>query len=540
MAIAIKDLPRLPTLVRDYFYDYGKVAGFFNGDFRDPAAFDGLAERVSVRPLPRAGLAEVLAEQNRSYGCGDATLANIRKIADDRACAVVTGQQVGLFSGPLYTIYKALTAIKLAERLGGRGHGAFVPVFWLASDDHDLAEIDHILLLDKDHRLEEIRCPMPSVAATKIPASGMILPPEIEDCIRRVEDLTRDTEFKAGILARLRDAYRPGRSMVDAFARWMTGLFASSGLIFIDATHPKLKALGKETFRREIADESPSTQAALETSQKLHQAGYGEQIHLHERILNVFYADPGRRSIQRTASGFEIKDPSQALAKEELLALAEDKPFLFSPNVLLRPIYQDALLPTVAYVGGPGEIAYFAQMKGVYERFGLPMPVIYPRKSVTLVEKSVDHILKKYNLDMIDVWTKADQLVSAVAEEGIPASLSAALGLAKSHQATDFGALAAEIAAFEPTLKNSVDLARGKMDQQWDFLEKKILGAVKKRSEIAVRQLATAVDNLYPNRSLQERVFNIVPYLLKYGPAFMDALGRTVEIDDYDHKVAEI
>ena len=540
MAIAIKDLPRLPTLVRDYFYDYGKVAGFFNGDFRDSAAFDGLAERVSSRSLPRAALAEVLAEQNRSYGCGDATLANIRKIADDRACAVVTGQQVGLFSGPLYTIYKALTAIKLAERLERSGHGAFVPVFWMASDDHDLAEIDHILLLDKDHRLEEIRCPMPSIAATKIPASGMILPPEIEDCLRRLEDLTRDTEFKAGILARLRNAYRPGRTMVESFACWMTELFASSGLIFVDASHPNLKALGKEVFRREIAEESPSTQAALETSQKLRQAGYGEQIHLHERILNVFYAERGRRSIQRTGSGFEIKDPLQALSKEELLALAEDKPFLFSPNVLLRPIFQDALLPTAAYIGGPGEIAYFAQMKGVYERFGLPMPIIYPRKSLTLVEKSVDHILKKYGLDVIDVWSKGDQIISTVAEEGIPASLSAALNLARSDQDRDFSALAAEIAAFEPTLKNSAALARGKTAQQLDFLEKKILGAAKKRSEIAVRQLGTAVDNLYPNRSLQERVFNIVPYLLKYGAAFMDTLERAVEIDDYDHKVATI
>jgi bacillithiol biosynthesis cysteine-adding enzyme BshC len=539
MAIAIRDLPRLAPLVRDYFDDYPKVAGFFNGDFRDFAAFEGLAERVSSRSLPRAALADVLTEQNRSYGCGDKALANIRKLADDRACAVVTGQQVGLFSGPLYTIYKALTAIKLAERLERLGHGAFVPVFWLASDDHDLAEIDHILLLDKDHRLEEVRCPMPSLES-KIPASAMILPPEIEDCLQRLENLTRDTEFKAGILARLRDAYRPGRSMVEAFGYWMTGLFASSGLIFIDAADPKLRLLGKEVFRREIAEDSPSTQAALETSQKLRQAGYGEQIHLHERILNVFYTEHGRRTIQRTDSGFEIKDPLQALRKEEFLALAEDKPFLFSPNVLLRPIFQDALLPTVAYVGGPGEIAYFAQMKGVYERFGLPMPVIYPRKTLTLVEKSVDRILRKYGLGLADIWTKGDKSISAVAEEGLPGSLSAALELARSHQVGDFGALAAEIAAFEPTLKNSVDLARGKMDQQWDFLEKKVLAAVKKRNEISVRQLGTAVDNLFPNRSLQERVFNIVPYLLKYGPALMDTLDRAIEIDAYDHQAVEI
>jgi len=536
MTIPIKDLPRLPRLVHDYFYDYGKVEEFYNGDFRDVAAFERQTERVVARPLPRKLLAEVLIEQNQSYGCGSRTLGSIRKIAEEQACAVVTGQQVGLFSGPLYTIYKALTAIKLAEDLNRRGLGSFVAVFWLASDDHDLPEIDHIVLLDKDRRFENVRCPMPSGDA-KIPASNVILPPDISDCLRRLVDVTRDSEFKAGIIEQLAGAYRSGRSMVEAFARWMTRLFASSGLIFMDAGHPSFRALGKEVFYREIAEESPSTEAALATSEKLRQAGYDEQIHLHDRILNIFYAEQGRRTIQRNAAGFEIKDPRQTFQKEELLALATDKPFLFSPNVLLRPLYQDALLPTVAYIGGPGEIAYFAQMKGVYDRFKLPMPVIYPRKSVTIVEKKIDHILKKYDLQIPEIWSKADHIIPEAAKEAIPESMNAALRLALSHVDQDFESLAREIAAFEPTLKNSAGLAQGRMRQQWNFLEKKILQAAKKRNEIAVQQLRQAIDNLYPNGNLQERVFNIVPNLIKYGPAFMDKLDQAVEIDEYDHQI---
>jgi len=532
----MRNLPRLPRLVHDYFYDYGKVDEFYNGDFRDFAVFERQTERTIARPLPRKSLAEVLTEQNQSYGCGSRTLGTIKKIAEEQACAVVTGQQVGLFSGPLYTIYKALTAIKLAEDLNQRGLGCFVPVFWLASDDHDLAEIDHIVLLDKDHRLENVRCPMPSGEA-KIPASNVILPPDISDCLRRLEDFTRDSEFKAGIIEQLADAYRPGRSLVEAFARWMTRLFASSGLIFIDAGHPSFRALGKEVFYREIAEESPSTRAALATSEKLRRAGYDEQIHLHERILNVFYAEQGRRTIQLNATGFEIKDPPQAFLKEELLALATEKPFLFSPNVLLRPLYQDALLPTVAYIGGPGEIAYFAQLKGVYERFRLPMPVIYPRKSVTIVEKKMDRILKKYGLTIPDIWSKADHIIPEAAKAAIPESMEMGLRLARSHLDQDFESLAGEIAAFEPTLKNSAGLAQGRMHQQWSFLEKKILQAAKKRNEIAVQQLRQAIDNLYPNRNLQERVFNIVPYLIKYGPAFMDKLDQAVEIDEHDHQI---
>jgi bacillithiol biosynthesis cysteine-adding enzyme BshC len=535
-AIPMRDLPRLPRLVHDYFYAYGKVEEFYGGDFRDFAAFERQRERVSARPLPRESLAEVLAEQNQGYGCGPRTLGQIRKIAQDQACAVVTGQQVGLFSGPLYTIYKALTAVKLAERLNRRGLGSFVPVFWLASDDHDLAEIDHIVLLDKNHQLTDVRCRMPSNEA-RIPASRIVLPPAITDCLRQVEDFTRDSEFKADVVSRLADAYRPGRPLVEAFARWMTQLFASSGLIFMDPAHPSFRSLGKEVFYREIAEDSPSTRAALATSEKLRLAGYDGQIRLHDGILNIFYAGPGRRTIQRTATGFEVKDPPQAFPKEELLELAAGEPFVFSPNVLLRPLFQDALLPTVAYVGGPGEIAYFAQMKGVYDGFGLPMPVIYPRKSVTIVEEKIDRILKRYDLTISDVWEKADRLIPEIAKEAIPESIDVALRLGLSHIDEDFESLKREIAAFEPTLKNSVGLAQGKTRQQWSFLEKKILHAAKNRNEIAVRQLRLAIDDLYPNRNFQERVFNVVPYLIKYGPAFMDQLDRAVEIDEHDHQI---
>ncbi len=297
MVIPTKRLPHLGPLARDYFYDYGKVGEFYNGDFRDPAAFERQARSVQSRPIPREELSSILTEQNTGYGCGPETLGQIRKIVRDRAGAVVTGQQVGLFSGPLYTIYKALTAVKLAADLSRRGFGSFVPVFWLASDDHDLAEIDHIALLDKDNRLEEIRCPMPSVDG-KIPASNLILPQEISECVRRLEDLTLETEFKADVIGRLREAYEPGRTYVEAFARWMTRLFESQGLIFIDASDPRLKEMGKDVFRREIGEDSPSTRRPSPPPRSCGRPGYGAQVPLHEGILNIFYTDRERRSIQ--------------------------------------------------------------------------------------------------------------------------------------------------------------------------------------------------------------------------------------------------
>jgi bacillithiol biosynthesis cysteine-adding enzyme BshC len=527
--------PHLPRLTDDYIYDHGKVREFYDGDFRDPAAFERQTERVRSRPIAREALAEVLTEQNAGYGCGPETLGAIGKLVRDKACAVVTGQQVGLFSGPLYTIYKALTAIKLSDALNRRGPGSFVPVFWLASDDHDLAEVDHITLLDKDNRVREIRCPAPQ-HERKAPVSDIPLPQEIGDCLEQIRDLTLDTEFKADILGSLSEAYAPGRSYVEAFGRWMTRLFRSRGLILIDAGHPHLKEMGRDVFYREIAEDSPSTRLALAASERLRQAGYEAQIPLHAGILNQFYLERERHAIQWKDGAFDIKGLPSLATKEDLLRLTKEKPLLFSPNVLLRPLYQDALLPTVAYVGGPSEIAYFAQLKGVYEAFGLPMPVIYPRKSLTIVERKVDHILKKYHLSVPDLWRNAAVAIGDITKEDIPDSVGRALLRVRDQLERDYASLKSEILAFDSGLAESVELAKGKMNQQLNFLEKKARQAATKRNDIAVRQLHKAVDNLFPNRHFQERVFNIVPYLIKYGAAFMDKLDQAIDIDIVDHQ----
>ena len=536
MAIPTKRLPHLPRLVDDYFHDFGRVREFFDGDFQDAASFERQAERTRARRLPRAELAAILSEQNRRFGCGPLTLESIEAFDRDRACAVVTGQQAGLFSGPLYTIYKALTAIKLAERLSRSGPGKHVPVFWLASDDHDVAEIDHIVLLDKDNRPQEIRCAMPA-GELKIPASALILPSGISDCVRQLDDLTQPSEFKADIIAALSDDYRPGLGWVEAFARWMTRLFRSRGLIFIDASDPRLKALGGEVFYREIAAGSASTPPALAASSRLREAGYESQVHLHEGILNIFYAERERRSVRWDGQAFEIAEPRETFSKESLLSLAKEKPFFFSPNVLLRPLYQDSLLPTVAYVGGPGEIAYFAQMKGVYGEFGLPMPVIYPRKSLTVVEAKIGRVLAKYHLDIPDLWGGADGIIQSLGEGGVPEPLARAVSLAASHVEQDFGPILRDVAAFEPTLKESAELSRGKMVEQLRFLERKIVQAAKKQNDIAVGQIRKAGNSLYPHGHLQERVLNIVPFLLKYGPDFTDKLAEAIDLDVHDHQI---
>ena len=539
MVIPTNKLPNISSLANDYFYEYDKVSEFFTANFRDPTAYSLQTEKVRSRDLPRERLAAILKEQNLSLGCGAQTIGNIKKFVQDRACAVVTGQQVGLFSGPLYTIFKALTAIKLAESLNQTSLGCFVPVFWLASDDHDFEEINHITLLDKENQIEDIKYQGFS-STLKKPVSKIVLSAEISNCIQQLNDLTRDSEFKQEILSQLGEAYQPGRSFAEAFAQWMTRLFKSYGLIFIDAAHPDLKELGKDVFYTEIAQNSPSTQRALETSRKLRQKNYNTQIQLHEGILNLFLVRDERESIQFREDDFSIKGKPQTFKKDELLQLLEKQPHIFSPNVLLRPLYQDTLLPTVAYVGGLSEVAYFAQMKDVYQSFNLPMPIVYPRKSLTLIEKNVDKALKTYSLKVLDIWRNADSEINEIAKEKIPQSLDKAFHTTASHLDKDLIDIKQETLAFEPTLKNSVDLTIAKIHHQISLLEKKILKASKKQNAIITRRIHLAKSSLYPNQHLQERVFNITPFLIKYGFSLMDRLYKTVDINHHDHQLFKL
>jgi bacillithiol biosynthesis cysteine-adding enzyme BshC len=539
MIIPIENLPKISSLAYDYIYDYDKVREFFAGDFRDEKAYTLQAEKVQSRNYKRKELAAILEESNTSYGCGTKTVGNIKQILEDKTCTVVTGQQVGLFSGPLYTIYKALTAIRLAESLGEMGLGNFVPVFWMASDDHDFEEIDHITLLNRESEIVDIKYPWHSIRPKK-PVSNIMLTTEISDCIQQLNTHTHDSEFKPEILSQLGTAYQPDRSFADAFAQWMTRLFSRYGLILIDASNPDLKDLGKEIFYTEIAENSPSTQCALETSQRLSQKNYSTQIPLHEGLLNLFLVEDERNSIQFEDDDFYIKGTQQIYKREELLQLLETKPHEFSPNVLLRPLYQDTLLPTVAYVGGLSEVAYFAQTKGVYKRFDLPMPIIYPRKSLTLIEKNVDKVLQVYHLSVQDMWQDADAKINKIAREKLPESLGKTFKSTASHLDKDFAEVKREVSTFEPTLKKTVDLTFGKIHRQLSLLEKKILAASKKQNTILTQRFHLAKNGLYPNQRLQERVFNITPFLIKYSHTIIDKLYKALDLTHHDHQLLKL
>jgi bacillithiol biosynthesis cysteine-adding enzyme BshC len=539
MRISMSQLPGTMSLVADYFDNYENVAEFFNGDFRDSTVFVDRTDEVKARDLPLGQLVRILKEQNQRFGCGFQTLEKIDWLLERRACAVVTGQQAGLFSGPLYTIYKALTAIKLAARLSRTCEGCYVPVFWVASDDHDFREINHIKIVNKNNQISEINYNA-HPDDTRIPVSEIRLNSEITEAVSQLNDETHPSEFKEEILKGLTQAYQPKCIFSEAFAKWLTLLFKPFGLVLIDGSDPRLKALGKHIFQKEIIEKSPSTLRALESTERLIQKNYHAQVQLHRGLLNLFFVEKERLAIETKNGSFIVKGSDKSLRVDELVDILEKTPQVFSPNVLLRPIYQDALLPTVAYIAGTAEIAYYAQIKGVYESFQLPMPIIYPRKSLTLLESKVDKVLDNYDLSVQDFWGDAEILINNIAKAQLPESIEEKIARALACIQKDLQSLGEEVTTFDPTLKDTVENVKGRMHHQIDILEKKILQAYKKRNEIVSQQIHKAKNNLFPNNQLQERELNVVPFLFKYGFGLIDRLYEVMDISNFDHQIIRL
>jgi len=536
MRISIADLPSLSPLVRDYTFAYDEVREFFNGDFRDSAAYEQQIGRLKSREYSRERLAEILREQNHSWGCGSRTLENIEALVRDDGCAVVTGQQVGLFGGPLYTVYKALTAVKLAGTLSSQTGVRVVPIFWLATDDHDFAEINHVDLLDQAGHSQRISYE-DGARLERVPVGGLKFSDDIEACVAAMDEMTPHSEFKPEILSRLRDAYQPGRTLADAFAIWATTLLGAHGLVLMDPSHPDLIAMAKQPIVAEIVGGSPSSRCAMRASKRLIEKDYTPQVRQQEGRLNLFLTDGERHPIHISDDSFSVKDPDRRFAKNELIEMARAQPHAFSPNVLMRPLVQDTILPTVAYVGGPGEIAYFAQLRGAYEAFGIPMPVVYPRKGFTFVERHIGTALETLSLEIRDVWGGLSETRNALAAEEIPESLKGALTKAVADLDRSLGAVCREATAMDGSLGQTADGVHRKIQHQMGLLENKVIQAAKKNQVVQGRKLSKLENGLMPKGHLQERFFNVAPYLFKYGFSWLEELYNEVDLSHFDHQV---
>lgn len=475
-------------------------------------------------------MAEILRAQNRRLGSDGSVEAALDRFASG-AVAIVTGQQVGLFSGPSYTIYKALTAIRVAEELNSAGTPA-VAIFWLATEDHDLAEINHCFWSSRDG-VEKIDLPSADYEGRR---AGEVL---LGDAVlAAVERATAKLEGPASdqIRTALTDSYLPSETYGSAFGKLLARLFAGKGLILLDPISEELHRLAEPLYRAALERHSELNEALLARGKELERAEYHVQVKVAEESTLLFVNVDGKRLPIRAKNGdFTVGRRSFSLA--ELSDLLVRSPSDFSANVLLRPVIQDALLSTVAFIAGPSEIAYLGQASVNYERLLGRMPVILPRASFTLIDAHSVRILRKYELEFSDVLQGRTKLRAKMEGKLLPKTLTRRFAAGDKSLRKMLSELREQVTRLDATLGGAMDTAESKMLFQFSKLQEKTGRALALRSSILDGHEKELLGQLYPNGELQERSLSFLPILAAQGMGLLDELGGRIKLGGVQHQV---
>jgi bacillithiol biosynthesis cysteine-adding enzyme BshC len=538
-ALPFERIPHQTKLFLDYLKGAPALLRFYPsavGFHQDVAA--RASEVLSAHKTNRDILCDALEALNRGWGCGDETVKNIYRLREEDAVAVVTGQQAGLFTGPLYTIYKALTAVKLARCLTDRGTKA-VPVFWIATEDHDFAEVATAEFIGCDCRLAEVSV-NPSMHREGTPVGSVRLDESITETVERLLTVLPETEFTPELRNILVDSWKAGLGYGEAFARMMTHLMKDYGLVLLDPQDEKLKELAAPLYA-EAARKAHEIASAIEArSRELVEAGYHAQVAATEDSFPLFLhtEDGARHAVTRTERGtYKAKETQEEYTAEELAERASHAPSSFSPNVTLRAVVQDYLLPTIAYMGGAAEIAYFAQTAEVYRVLGRPLTPILPRASMTIVEHRTGRTLERYNLQLSDFFAGLDTVLARVVEEHLGTEAAETFDEAESAVERELDKLKEQLKLIDPTLSDALETGRKKIQYQLTGLRTRFHRAQMNRDRAAHRQIERAALLLYPHKSLQERHINITSLLARHGRYCINWIYDAINLGSHDHQV---
>ena len=532
-------IPHQTKLFLDYLRDPLKLRRFYPSTVRFHHELPQRAPEVlGAQEVDRAVLCDALRETNVTWGAGSETLSNIDLLRDSDCLAVVSGQQAGLFTGPLYTIYKAISAVKLAGCLRQRNTKA-VPVFWIATEDHDFQEVAKAEVIGRDCRLAKIDTSLELHREGQ--AVGHVrLDESIETVVAKAREVLPISEFTDDLKALLSDTWKPGLTYGDAFARMMTGLLGHHGLIFLNPLEPKLKQLAAPLYAKAAARAQEIATAVETRSRELEEAGYHAQVLALASSFPLFLHDDSgaRHALARTEDGkYKTKDLDKAYTSEDLSEWAASEPERFSPNVTLRAVVQDYLLPTVAYYGGAAEIAYFAQTAEVYRVLERPVTPILPRSSITMIERHTSRVLERYGLTLEDLFGGPESVLSRVVEEHLGADTAKTFSETETSVNQELDRLKEKLRAVDPTLADALETGRRKITYQLDGLRTRFHRAQMARDEALQRQLERAFDQLYPNKELQERHINITSLLARHGRYVIDWIYNAINLGSTDHQI---
>ncbi len=541
--LPFSQIPHTARLFSDFLAYSSSVRPFYP---HSPYLKEWMAEQASALRYDaarRQRVSRVLERQNTSWNASPQTLKNIDRLRNG-AAAIVTGQQVGLFGGPVFSLYKALSAVKLAGEVTAAGIDS-VPIFWLATSDHDLAEVNHVAMPGADGIRRTLTTASHSLAGA--PVSEVRLGDEIQPVVDEAAALLGDSE----VTQFLREAYRPGESLGTAFARLFARLFAGQGVILLDASDPELHRVAAPIYRAAIERATELNSALLARGEALEKAGYSQQVKVTPSSVLLFTMRDGARTpIHRHARGpgqgeaaeFIIGSENAAgkIAGAELLRRVDERPEDFSPNVLLRPVVQDYLLPTLAYTGGAAEAAYFAQAGVVYDMLLGRVTPIVPRFSATIVEPKVQRWLHQYDISVPDTFCDAGALRQKLAGRALPENVQGAFDGAQQSVQTSLARLRKSLESLDATLVGASQTAESKISYQLDRLRQLASAAELRRSEVVGRHAQAMSEALYPEGALQERGIAGIYFLARHGMELLQMIYDAMHTDCHDHQILEL
>ena len=538
--VDVRRFPWIRRLAADYAYDFRSVAPFFSGDPSDRSAWADTIARTQAHARRRSEIADVIAAQQERRQAPPAARSAGRLLADPRTVAIVTGQQAGLFGGPLFTLLKALTALKLAEQVGRDHRIPAVAIFWIDAEDHDWEEVRSCTVFDADLAPRTVSLPA-RPGAEPAPVATVHLDATIGDALTELERTLPDTAFRESLVARLRRAYTAGAGMADAFGRWLEDVLGDRGLIVYDSSDAASKPLVSSVFARELSNPGHTVRLAALAGSDLTARGYHAQVHGNDDGLALFHLDSkdgGRRAIRQQDGLFVVGDrefPAAALVEQ-----ATARPTGFSPNVLLRPVVQDTIFPTICYVAGPNELAYLGQLRGVYDHFGVPMPLFYPRASATILDSAALRFLTKYRLPLEALQAQDEAALNELLKSQIPPSVEDSFTEASQAIEAQMTRVVQAMPALDPTLEGAARSTLERMQRDLQTLHGKMISAAKRRDETLRRQFIHAQALAFPGGHAQERTIGFVSFLNQYGPALVERLDEELPLDLGHHWIVTI
>lgn len=517
MHISFSKLPHYNKLFCDYCEDFSRTDGLYLHSPWEDSAFSARLEYLAGKKFDRKKVSEILVEQNRALGASLLALENAALLSEEKTAVVIGGQQAGLFGGPMYTLAKAASAVRWARRLAEKHPDwKFVPAFWIAADDHDFDEVKRLHWVGTDYA--EHYCEFsPKADVAGFPVGGIKIDDGISEAFDCFFGTNPETEFTAGLKAALADAYKPGNTMAEAFGKFLAVFLADYGIVFIDPTDERLKAIGAPLFARAIEARDEIFSGVAARDKKLDALGYHKQLSLPEDGTNLLVSVNGRRESLREENGGFITESGAAFSMSELAKLIAEEPAKVSPNVVLRPVYQDTLLPVVASVVGPSELAYYAQISDAFDSFGMQPPVYLPRYSITVIEHRIESVLAETGLEWWECAGEKDDVITRVVRSKLPDTLDRDIEHFKREMEESTKWLASKVVAFEPTLATPLDKMAQGFANYADGIEKKVRQAYKQKNQVWVDRISRAITALFPARGLQERFFGPVYFANKYG-----------------------